>query len=90
MLRFKHFSGSGRDLERSVNDWLDEFEPEVSQMVQTVDGSGVVTVGFLFEESFRGQERRMSEEARPRARIEPALRGGELREAPLEVSSRTD
>jgi hypothetical protein len=87
MLRFKHFSGAGRDLEEAINRWLEEFEPEVSQMVQTVEASGVVTIGFLFEESFRGQERRMSEEARPRARVELPLR---KEDSPLRVSGDDD
>jgi hypothetical protein len=84
MLRFKHFSGAGEELERGINLWLDEFEPEVTQMVQTVDSGGVVTIGFLFEESFRGQERRLSEEARPRSRSEAPVR---KEEAPLKVSA---
>lgn len=61
MLRFKQFSGTGADLERSVNAWLEAFEPDVTEMVQTTDGRGVV-ISFLFEESFRGQERRLSDE----------------------------
>lgn len=60
MLRFKQFSAVGPDLEQQVNSWLEQFEPDVTQMVQTVDGSGEVTISFLFEESFRGQELRLS------------------------------
>jgi hypothetical protein len=82
MLRFKHFNGAGQELEESINEWLAAFEPEVSQMVQTVDRGGLVTIGFLFEESFRGQERRMSEEARPRSRVEAPIR---KEDAPLKV-----
>jgi hypothetical protein len=51
MLRFKQFSGSGSDFEHAVNAWLEQIEPDVTQMVQTVDDSGRVTIGFLFEES---------------------------------------
>lgn len=61
MLQFKQFSGVGDDLQRSVNAWLEAFEPDVTQMVQTADGESIV-ISFLFEESFRGQERRLSGE----------------------------
>ncbi len=62
MLRFKLFSGAGPELEQTVNEWLELFEPDVTQMDQTVDESGTVTICLLFEESFRGQERRLSSE----------------------------
>jgi hypothetical protein len=61
-VRFKYFTGSGADLERAINGWLEEFEPDVTQVVQTVAPDGALTIGFLFEESFRGQERRFSME----------------------------
>lgn len=61
MLQFKQFSGVGDDLQRSVNTWLEAFEPDVTQMAQTADGESIV-ISFLFEESFRGQERRLSRE----------------------------
>src|SRR5579872_1543105 len=60
MPRFKHFSGVGTELEQAVNQWLTEFEPDVTQMVQTVSGDGSLSISFLFEESFRGQELRLS------------------------------
>jgi len=60
--RFKQFVGTGTELETGVNEWLAEFEPDVSQMTQTVSDDGSVTIGFLYEESFRGQERRLSVE----------------------------
>jgi hypothetical protein len=62
MLRFKQFSGSGGELERAVNDWLTQFEPDVRQMSQTVASDGSVSMAFLFEESFRGQEIRLASE----------------------------
>jgi hypothetical protein len=62
MLRFKLFSGQGADLENEVNRWLGDFEPDVNQMVQTVDASGTLSIAFLFEESFRGQEKRYTAE----------------------------
>jgi hypothetical protein len=62
MPRYKQFHGSGSELERAVNSWLDEYEPDVTQMAQTVDGNGSVVVGFIYEESFRGQERRLDTE----------------------------
>lgn len=60
MLRFKQFSGMTSELENAVNQWLEEFEPDVSQMTQTVTQDGTVVMGFLFEESFRGQELRLA------------------------------
>lgn len=59
-VRFKYFSGAGADLEREINGWLEEFEPDVTQVVQTVAPDGALTIGFLFEESFRGQEKRFT------------------------------
>lgn len=59
MLQFKQFSGKGDDLQKKVNSWLEAFEPDITQMVQTADGDSVV-ISFLFEESFRGQERRLA------------------------------
>ena len=66
MLRFKHFSGRGEDLEAAINGWLGEFEPDVSQMTQTVSADGTVLISLLYEESFRGQELRLSAEHRMR------------------------
>lgn len=62
MLRFKLFSGEARSLEGEVNMWLSTFDPDVTEMVQTAGGDGNLTIAFLFEESFRGQERRLSAE----------------------------
>lgn len=61
MLRFKYFSGSGAQLEAAINGWLETYEPEVTQMSTAVTGEGV-SVSFLFDESFRGQELRLSEQ----------------------------
>lgn len=60
MLRFKQITGQGQELENAVNGWLEEFEPDVSQMVQTALDDGTVLMSFLFDESFRGQERRLA------------------------------
>ncbi len=62
MLRFKQFTGRGPELETAVNAWLEQFEPDVNQMVQTVNPDGGLTLAFLFAESFRGQELRLSSE----------------------------
>ncbi len=73
MLRFKQFHGSGNELEQAVNGWLAELEPDVTYMVQTTDGAGKVTISFLFEESFRGQEIRFqSERGLSRTNMRPA------------------
>lgn len=61
MLRFKYFAGNGPQLESAVNAWLETYEPEVTQMSTAVVGDGVA-ISFLFDESFRGQERRLAEQ----------------------------
>lgn len=61
-MRFKRFLGTGPDLETAINAWLEEFEPDVTQMTQTVNPDGTLAISFLFEESFRGQEIRFSAE----------------------------
>jgi hypothetical protein len=61
VLRFKYFAGSGAQLEAEINGWLETYEPEVTQMSTAVLGEGVA-VSFLFDESFRGQERRLAEQ----------------------------
>lgn len=85
MLRFKQFSGSGAELESTINRWLEDFEPEVSQMVQTTDAGGNVTIGILFEESFRGQEMRLTAESTARASLGSEVRPADLRDEPLKV-----
>jgi hypothetical protein len=62
LTRFKQFQGSGADLERAVNRWMEDFEPDITQMAQTVSADGGVTVSFIYEESFRGQELRLDNE----------------------------
>jgi hypothetical protein len=61
MLRFKMFVGNASDVEGAVNNWLAEYEPEITHMAQTADGGSVV-ISIVFDESFRAQERRLSEE----------------------------
>jgi hypothetical protein len=83
-VRFKYFTGSGADLEHAINGWLEEFEPDVTEVVQTVASDGALTIGFLFEESFRGQERRFSMEHNM-GREAPAIPPGAIPDAPLTV-----
>ncbi|MGH2443054.1 MAG: hypothetical protein ACRDFX_07825 [Chloroflexota bacterium] len=84
MLRFKQFAGPVDEIERAVNSWLNEFEPDVSQMVQTVGESGTIVIGFLFQESFRGQEIRFTAERGERQRP-PVKPDPNQRDAPLVV-----
>ena len=86
MLRFKHFSGSGRELEQVINDWLGEFEPEVTHLVQTTDGNGLLAVSFLYEESFRGQELRISLERGMANATTPAMPSELVPDEPLSVT----
>lgn len=83
MLRFKQFVGAGDNLEGQVNGWLEQFEPDVRQMVQTTDGKRVV-ISFLFEESFRGQELRLSDE-HGRSTVEAAYVGEMAPDRPIPV-----
>ena len=81
-LRFKLFRGDG--IEGEINGWLEQFEPDVTQMAQTVGTDGAVAVSFLFEESFRGQERRFSEEHGMQSK--PVISAESIPEPPLKVS----
>ena len=86
MLRFKHFSGPGESLEDSVNEWLEEFEPDITQMAQTVGPDGILNISIVFEESFRGQERRLSSESGMDAATRPSIPMVDMRDEPLRVS----
>lgn len=85
VLRFKQFVGAGESLEKSVNDWLEANEPDITQMVQTVDGDSTVTISFLFEESFRGQELRYAERSGMAGAIEPAVPADVIPDRPIHV-----
>ena len=85
MLRYKQFSGSGVGLEQAINAWLARYEPEVTQMVQTLTADGAVTISFLFEESFRAQELRMAEEAATPAPADDIVSPPDVHDKPLEV-----
>ena len=87
MPRYKQFQGSGAELERAVNSWLDEFEPDVTQMAQTVDGNGSVLLGFIYEESFRGQERRLDTEHGMANAKEPIAPEGVMAEDSVQVEA---
>lgn len=84
MLRFKTFTGTGPELEQKVNAWLAEYEPDITHMVQTVDG-GRVTVSVLFDESFRGQEIRLSEERGVANATAPAVPADTIPDKPIIV-----
>lgn len=86
MLRFKQFFGTSAQIEAQVNGWLAEYEPDVTQMAQTTAADGQVAISFLYEESFRGQERRMGRE-RGLSDIAPAKPMREIPDEPLELPS---
>ena len=54
-------------------------------MVQTIGSDGVVTISFLFEESFRGQEIRLTEESNARAGFDSHARPRGPGDEPLEM-----
>ena len=84
MLRYKRFVGAD-DLEARINEWLENNEPDITQMVQTVDSNGTVTISFLFEESFRGQELRYAAESGMSEAMEPAVPADSIPDEPLVV-----
>ena len=84
MLRFKLFRGDPEELEEAINGWLGKFEPDIREMTQTPEGGGKLTISFIFEEGFRGQELRLTAEAR-HAPPEPAIPRDELIDEPLIV-----
>lgn len=84
-MRFKHFAGKGSELEEWVNSWLVEFEPDVRLMAQTAASDGTVSVSFLFEESFRGQERRLASEHGVPEEDEPPVPADRIPDRPIVV-----
>lgn len=85
MLRFKLFSGSKLQIEEEINGWLAEFEPDVTHLTQTADKDGSVIISFIFEESFRGQEKRLSAEHHMSRAAEPAIPPDLLPDRPIRV-----
>ncbi len=83
-MRFKQFVGVGRDLEDAVNAWLAETEPDITQMVQTQLENGIA-LGFLYGESFRGQELRYAQEGGITGGLEPAVTTDQFPDKPLQV-----
>ncbi len=84
MLRYKRFVGAD-DLEARINEWLENNEPDITQMVQTVHGTGDITISFLFEESFRGQELRYAVQSGMSDALEPAVPAGSIPDEPVIV-----
>lgn len=87
MLRFKQIVGQGPELEELVNSWLTEFEPDVTQMVQTRNGDGTIVISFLFEESFRGQELRFTHERHLGALNNPPISPEGIPDRPVHVEA---
>jgi len=85
VLRFKLFSGGGAALQDEVNAWLSEFEPDVTQMVQTVGADGVITISVLFDESFRGQEMRVAVESGISRATGPSIPEDSMPDKPIHV-----
>jgi hypothetical protein len=87
VLRYKYFSGAGEELERAINAWLADYEPQVTSMTQTTLDNGFVTISFLFEESFRAQELRIEAESKATHHVEPAILPGDMLDRPVEVQT---
>jgi hypothetical protein len=84
MMRFKHFVGAGPELDDAINRWLAEYEPDVTHMVQSSDGNKIV-VSILFDESFRAQELRISEERGMTQATAPAVPADTIPDRPIVV-----
>ena len=64
MLRFKSFRGTDMAaVEREINGWLSEAEPDVKMMDQEYSIAGEAVVSFLYDEGFQASERRLTVEA---------------------------
>jgi len=89
VLRFKHFRSGAESLETSINEWLDQSQPDVKFMGQSTNANGDVVISFLYEEGFMATEQRLTEEAS--AIVEQALadRSGEPLFAPVLVEENT-
>jgi hypothetical protein len=85
-LRFKHFSGSGPDVERAINQWLEEYNPDITHVAQSAQDGGIL-ISFLFDESFRGQELRISQERHTLNATVPAVPADSIPDKPLTVSA---
>ncbi len=64
MMQFKTFSGTDSAVvEKQVNTWLMQDEPDVKMMEQSVLPSGALAVSFLYDAGFRISEQRLEAEA---------------------------
>lgn len=86
MLRFKHFSGTGPELERDINQWLETYNPDITHVSQSQHDGGIL-ITFLFDESFRGQERRISEERQTQNATMPPVPADSIPDTPIPVQS---
>lgn len=83
MLRFKAFSGADTStLERQINEWLAQSEPDVKMMDQSPSANGGIAVSFLYDEGFLATENRLTDEAA--AIVEHALKEEPILE-PIQV-----
>lgn len=60
-MRFRHFTGSGPDLDHEISEWIMEGA-EIHFMSHSQAADGSITVCFVFQESFAAQEKRLIEE----------------------------
>ncbi len=83
MLRFKAFHGEDvASVERQINFWLTQAEPDVKLMEQSVADNGRTTISFLYDEGFMAAEQRLAEQAS--AIVDNALKSQPVLE-PLKV-----
>lgn len=87
MLRYKQFVGSGQDLERAVNAWLEQNDPDVTHLVQSQGVDGSIALSFVFQESFRAQENRLAREHGLEQATQPVVSLEDIAETPLPVGA---
>ncbi len=85
MLRFRHFTGVGPELDRVVNEWIQLEEPDIRFMSQSGLSDGGIGLCLVYEEGFAAQERRMTREHGLERGEPPPPSARERRDIPLKV-----
>lgn len=60
-MRFRHFSGSGSELDEDISDWISQGA-DIHFMSHSQLSDGTITVCFIYQEGFAAQERRLTAE----------------------------
>jgi hypothetical protein len=60
-VRFRHFTGTGSDLDDQISGWIQEGA-DIHFMSHSQAPDGLITICFVYQESFAAQERRLTAE----------------------------